>query len=66
MQNDPKPLDDVRRLHQMADDAKALRLRLTAERDAAPTKAERRKLNSRIHSIRIVERFFQALKACKG
>ncbi|MBD3761477.1 hypothetical protein [Rhizorhabdus sp.] len=53
------PIEPGRRLHQMADEARAAIARLTAERDVAPTKTERRALNKRIHSVRRIERFIR-------
>jgi len=59
MSDELAPLDPRRRFHQMADEAKATIARLTAERDAASTKAERKQLNQRIHSVRGVERWIR-------
>jgi hypothetical protein len=59
MLDDLPPLDPARKFHQMADEAKATIARLSAERDATKDRAERKSLNSRIHSVRGVERWIR-------
>jgi len=60
MRDSLPPLAPGRKFHQMADEAEATIARLTAERDAASTKAERKQLNQRIHSARMIERFIRS------
>ncbi len=59
MLDDLPPLDPARKFHQMADKAKATIARLSAERNATKDWADRKQLNSRIHSVRGVERWIR-------
>lgn len=59
MRDDLPPLELGRKFHQMAFEAQATIARLSAERDAAATKAERKHLNRRIHELRGIERFIR-------